>query len=246
MGIMNKMKTVAINQMTWGYWEPTKKFYANLVGPEAVPNTLNLACDGYTPQRGGTSGTSLIDHGIAIHNNGTSIYIRNDSYNGDTVAFKAAEGDKTITYETIDSVEEKIAHVEKLPFNSATFSMYRNPTSTGTVSMTNNLISIKKDTSDGQIGVINKNIGTKGFFAVRARKLNDKRTILRIFRYDGYTSIGWSTLIYELTNDWNLYIFNDTPINRAEIQTFGSAAGSECEISDIFIIPQTLNTEEII
>lgn len=108
MGIMNKMKTVAINQLTWGYWEPTKKFYANLVGPEAVPNTLNLACDGYTAQRGGTSGTSLIDKGIGIHNNGLSIYIRNDSFNGNLSAFLASEGDKIIAYETIDSVEEKI------------------------------------------------------------------------------------------------------------------------------------------
>lgn len=119
MGIMNKMKTVSLRDLTWlkgdnFFQADTSNLPIKYV---AISATGILQCDGYTA-------TNLVilnslDNSIAVSDASRHcIRIRVSNQASTSVdAFLASEGDKTITYETIDSVEEKIAGLKDYAVN---------------------------------------------------------------------------------------------------------------------------------
>lgn len=109
MGIMNKMKTVALKDLTWQVSKSNnRQLFICTPSDGKISNNPNVvikaACDGYIAV---TTGKTWVDKDMAYSQSSgsRSITLVNNSFT--TVsAFLASEGNKTITYETAESVEE--------------------------------------------------------------------------------------------------------------------------------------------
>lgn len=115
MGIMNKMKTVNLGTLVWQKYgvEPYALFYAT------VPNGRTLVgvggrqvilIDGYDCRQVALNGSAAIHlptKTACWDATNSQILMRDNAYT-DAASFKQAMSGKILTYETIDSVEEKI------------------------------------------------------------------------------------------------------------------------------------------
>lgn len=116
MGIMNKMKTVALKDLgTWQYDNSSLTPFFFVRGSNAKPLTQFISVKGYT-QKDGFWRQAGNDLCVGVGSD--SVAISNLQFT--TVsAFLASEGDKILTYETADSVEEEIVsyHPQQLVRN---------------------------------------------------------------------------------------------------------------------------------
>lgn len=105
-----KVVRVDLGTLNWQYYEPTTKFYANLApNPQAEPSNLDAKCSKYDVVTGGTSSTEMPNLSIGIHTNGISVYVRDDSFNGDAASFKTAMNGVYLYYELATTVETDIS-----------------------------------------------------------------------------------------------------------------------------------------